>query len=182
MITLRLENCEAAQRRLRELGGDAVQQIEETSFGLRLVLDRSGLYDLLARIKTDAGLHFEYFIDVTAVDYKGYSQPPEDRFAVIYILLSPILGIRLQIECSLPESDPSIASVSDLFEGARWGEREVYDMYGIVFRGHADLRRILLPDDYQGFPLRKDYPLKGRGERASFPIYRATPGRAAGVD
>jgi NADH-quinone oxidoreductase subunit C len=82
--------------------------------------------------------------------------------------LNTVTGQRLIVRAFLNEPDLKIPSVVPLWEGANWMEREVFDMYGIEFTGHPDLRRILLPDEFVGFPLRKDYPLRGRGERHNF--------------
>lgn len=144
--------------------------------GMRMEIRAAAIFEFLRTIKEDSALRFEFFIDVTAVDYSTYSEPKPERFAVHYTVMSPFAGVRLQIGTYLPESHPQILSIAPIFTGANWCEREVYDMYGIRFAGHPDLKRILMPDDYEGYPLRKDYPLKGRGERASFPVYEATLG------
>ena len=135
---------------------------------------------LIRFLRDDPELGFTYFIDLFGVDYLKYPKAMPDRFAVIVTLLSPKLGIKIQVRSYVPGLEPRIASLVDVFEGANWTEREVWDLYGIEFLGHPNLNRIVLPDDYEGHPLRKDYPLRGRGERSSFPVYHATPteGRA----
>ncbi len=130
--------------------------------------------DLIRFLRDDPGLGFAMFIDLTAVDYLKYPIAQPERFAVITTLLSPKLGIRVQVKAFVADSDPRLPSIADLYDGANWTEREVWDLYGIEFLGHPDLKRILMPDDYEGHPLRKDYPLKGRGERGNFPVYHAT--------
>ena len=86
------------------------------------------------------------------------------------LLLNIATGERVIVKTFLNEPDLSVASVFPLWQGADWMEREVYDMYGITFVGHPDLRRILMPEEFTSFPLRKDYPLRGRGERHNFPV------------
>ena len=127
------------------------------------------ILEALGSLRGDPALRFEYLVDLTAVDYLGFPEPREGRFAVVYHLHSFLLEGRVRI-MAYPEGDPpSIASASPLWGNAEWLEREVYDLYGIRFENHPDLRRILMPDDYPGHPLRKDYPLRGRGERSAFP-------------
>jgi NADH-quinone oxidoreductase subunit C len=115
------------------------------------------------------------------VDYLKYPIAQAGRFGVITTLLSPSLGIRVQVKAFVPDGDPRLPSITDLYLGANWTEREVWDLYGIEFMGHPDLKRILMPDDYEGHPLRKDYPLRGRGERGNFPVYHATTQKPGGA-
>jgi NADH-quinone oxidoreductase subunit C/D len=108
---------------------------------------------------------FDHLTDICSVDY------PEDqqRFEVVYHLHSLTYHRRIRLKARLSEEDPTIASVTSIWKGAEFLEREVYDMMGISFAGHPDLRRILLPEDYaEGFPLRKDFPAEGRGWRSQF--------------
>ena len=77
---------------------------------------------------------------------------------------------RVRLYCGAPEEDPIVDSLVGVWAGANWFEREAYDLYGVRFKGHPDLRRILMPDEFTSFPLRKDYPLRGRGERHNFPV------------
>ncbi|HWP85005.1 MAG TPA: NADH-quinone oxidoreductase subunit C [Terriglobia bacterium] len=98
-----------------------------------------------------------FLSDVTAVD----RYPSEPRFEVIYHLLCHERKERLRLKCRLPGEDPQIESVSGVWRAANWYEREVFDMFGIRFTGHPDLRRILMPEDWEGHPLRKDYPVTG---------------------
>jgi NADH-quinone oxidoreductase subunit C/D len=120
----------------------------------------------LARFLHDApDASFNHLTDICSVDY------PEDRerFEVVYHLHSLSHGRRLRLKARVPEEDPTIASVTPVWKGAEFLEREVYDMMGIRFAGHPDLRRILLPEDYaEGYPLRKDFPTEGRGWRSQF--------------
>ncbi len=93
-----------------------------------------------------------------------------DRFGLIYLLASTVTNERLTLRVFLNEPDLNVPSAVPLWEGANWMEREVWDMFGIRFDGHPDLRRILLPEEFMAFPLRKDYPLQGRGERHNLPV------------
>ncbi|HEX2613448.1 MAG TPA: NADH-quinone oxidoreductase subunit C [Fibrobacteria bacterium] len=133
---------------------------------------------LLALLKNDAALGFTWFLDRCGVDYVKYPKAMPERFGVVTTLLSPTLGVKAQVRAFVG-ADASIPSVSDLFAGADWTEREIFDLYGVAFKGHPDMKRILMPDDYEGFPLRKDYPLRGRGERSAFPVYHAIPASQA---
>ena len=93
----------------------------------------------------------------------------KDRYGVWYVLVNTTTGVRLIVKTFANDPEPTLPSVFALWKGADWMEREVYDMYGVIFDGHPDLRRILLPDEFIAFPLRKDYPMRGRGERHNFP-------------
>ncbi len=124
-------------------------------------------------LKTEAG--FDMLAELTAVDYLHYPNA-RDRFGVIYGLANTTSGERLWVKAMLNDPDPTIASVYPLWKGADWLEREVFDMYGISFEGHPDLRRILMPEEFAAFPLRKDYPLRGRGERHNFPTVTRAEG------
>jgi NADH-quinone oxidoreductase subunit C len=134
-----------------------------------VTIDREKALETL-RIARDS-LAFDVLADVTAVDYSKLEGHPE-RFAVVWNLLSLSQEARLRVKAYLPEDDPTVASASSIWPAANWGEREVFDMFGIEFKGHPDLRRILMPDDYASFPLRKDYPLRGRGERDNFTVIK----------
>ena len=107
-------------------------------------------------LKTDPACQFICIIDVTAVDYPGREQ----RFDVVYHFLSPRLNQRIRVKCATDEVTP-VPSLIDLFRGADWFEREAYDLYGVLFTGHPDMRRILTDYGFEGHPLRKDFPLTG---------------------
>jgi len=147
---------------------------------------RGRIHEALAFLRNEAAARFEVLVDLCGVDYLRWptdwppgaraalpaivAAPPE-RFAVVYHLRSVSQLARLRVKTYLPESDPALATACDLWPAANWAEREVFDLYGISFTGHPNLKRILMPDDFTGHPLRKDYPLKGRGERDNFPRY-----------
>jgi NADH-quinone oxidoreductase subunit C len=131
----------------------------------RVVCAPEQVYGILEFLKNECG--FDMLVDVTAVDYLEY-RGARDRFGVVYALLATERGERWFVKTMLNEPDLTLPSVYPLWQGANWLEREVYDMFGIRFDGHPDLRRILLPEQFAAYPLRKDYPLRGRGERHNF--------------
>jgi NADH-quinone oxidoreductase subunit C len=93
-----------------------------------------------------------------------------DRFGLVYLLANTSENLRLTARVYVNEPDLNVRSVVSLWAAANWLEREVWDMFGIRFEGHPDLRRILMPEEFEAYPLRKDYPLQGRGERHNFPV------------
>lgn len=112
-----------------------------------------------ARALRDAG--FSVLIDLIPVDL----HPREPRFEITYLLLNPggsegMAASRLRLKVRIPGTDPRLPTVSEVWPAANWAEREAYDLFGLVFEGHPDLRRILMPDDWDGFPMRKDYPVQ----------------------
>ncbi len=122
-----------------------------------ITVKRDRIIDICHYLHEDPDIHMDYLSDLCGVDYKGRRL----RFEVVYNLYSLKYRHRIRVKALIPEDEPFIDSVVPVWSGANWHERETYDMYGIIFRGHPDLRRILLPEDWEGFPLRKDYPLKG---------------------
>jgi len=147
------------------------------------VVPREHASPILAFLRDDPDLRFDALTDVTAVDHLLLEVPEiPERFAVVYQLTSYFHGHRIQVKVPVPEDDPRLPSVMPLWRSAQWGERETHDMFGIEFEGNPDLRRLLMPENYPGFPLRKDYPLRGRGERDSFPQYRPGGGPAGEGD
>lgn len=133
----------------------------------RLHLQPEQVFPILKWLKEEAG--FDMLVDITAADYLNYPEA-KDRFGVIYCLLHTTTGERLVVKTFVNDPDPKLPTVYYLWRGADWMEREVYDMYGITFEGHPDLRRLLLPPEFESYPLRKDYPLRGKGERHNFPV------------
>ena len=139
----------------------------------RVVVPREEIYDLLAFLKGERG--FDFLSDITCVDYLNY-RDAADRFGLVYILVNTKNNERITIRTFVNEPDLVVPSVVPLWQGANWLEREVWDMFGITFDGHPDHRRILLPDEFAAFPVRKDYPLQGRGERHNFPVIQRSEG------
>lgn len=134
---------------------------------LRCVLPAARLAEILACLKHEGG--FDMLMEVTAVDYLEW-EGAVDRFGVVYVLLNTTTGERAVLKTFVNDPNPTLPSAYGLWRSADWLEREVFDMFGITFAGHPDLRRILTPDEFAAHPLRKDYPLKGRGERHNFPV------------
>jgi NADH-quinone oxidoreductase subunit C len=133
----------------------------------RLVVPSAKIYFVLEHLWRDHG--FDMLVELTAADYLEYPGA-KDRFGVVYILLNTVTGERVIVKTFVNPPEVELPSVVPLWRSADWMEREVYDMFGITFAGHPDLRRILMPDEFTAYPLRKDYPLKGRGERHNFPV------------
>ena len=118
-----------------------------------VTLDR--LYDVMLYLRDHGEFSFDYLVDLTALDYLG----DEERFVLVYQLYSYQTSRLIRVKARLPQ-DQTAPSVTSIWRTANWLEREVYDMFGIEFSGHPELRRILLPDDWRGYPLRKDYDIK----------------------
>jgi len=133
----------------------------------RVEVPPARLLKALTYLKNTRG--FDLLVDITCVDYLHY-RDAADRFGMTYLLANTGDADRVTIRVYLNEPDLTVSSVVSLWGGANWLEREVYDMFGITFDGHPDLRRILLPEEFAAHPLRKDYPLQGRGERHNFPV------------
>ncbi len=124
--------------------------------------DKEYFFDFVDYIK-DYG-EFDILLDITAVDYLEWTKEKKDRFEMVYHFLSLKYNIRIRVKYTLKKDEKGL-TLTSYYKNANWLEREVYDMYGIVFEGHPDMRRILMYDEFKGFPLRKDYPLKKRQPR-----------------
>ncbi|MCZ6486323.1 MAG: NADH-quinone oxidoreductase subunit C [Acidobacteria bacterium] len=123
-----------------------------------VIIAPSGLLEVARLLKEDPELEYNYLMDLTAVDY--WKRRP--RFEVVYHFLSLKHNFRIRVKVPVPEPDPKVDSLTSLWSAANWYEREVYDMFGIQFMGHPDLRRILMYPEFEGHPLRKDYPIEKR--------------------
>jgi NADH-quinone oxidoreductase subunit C len=143
-------------------------EIVESTFrdNRRIVVPAGRVFAALEYLRRNG---FDMLAELTAVDYLEF-EGATDRYGVVYILLNTASGERLVIKTFLNPPELELRSAYSLWRSADWLEREVFDMFGITFRDHPDLRRILMPDEFTAFPLRKDYPLKGRGERHNFPV------------
>jgi NADH-quinone oxidoreductase subunit C len=143
-----------------------------------LIVSPADLHAVMEFLKNDASTRYDFLSDVTAVDYLGYPTPQPGRFAVVYVLRSYEKDEMFIVKTYLDPSLPTDGIVEDpalyLDSVTEWTEREVFDMFGIRFRNHPDLRRILLWETYPAHPLRKDYPLRGRGEREDYRVIDRT--------
>ena len=137
---------------------DAIEKVVVDRGELTLHIKRERLFDVAKKLRDTDSLRFEMCLGVSGVHY------PEDKgreLHVVYPLLSLTHNRRIRLEVSVPETDPHIPSVVEIWAGNNWHERETWDMFGIIFDGHPGLTRILMPDDWPGHPQRKDYPLGG---------------------
>lgn len=146
-----------------------LEKSSEESSQLWIRVEPPQLTAVLSFLRDDPRTRFEQLVDLTCVDYLGLPGAT-DRYGVVYSLLSLSLGHRLWVKCFVNDPDPQVPSVTSLWKGANWMEREVYDMFGIRFAGHPDLRRILTWEGFGSYPLRKDYPLRGKGERENYEV------------
>lgn len=148
---------EALGRHVKDALGEAVLDVSLASHGdLAIIVEAARIRDVIGFLRDDPACRFVSFIDICGVDY------PErpSRFDVVYHLLSPEHNLRIRVKVATDERTP-VPSIIDLFPAANWFEREAYDMYGILFSGHPDLRRLLTDYGFEGHPLRKDFPLTG---------------------
>jgi len=138
----------------------AVEQVSYWVGDWTVIVAAARFAEVCAFLRDAPGCQFDYLSDLTAVDWPSR---PEKRFDVVACLYSTTLRQRVRVKVRLAETE-SVPSVTGVWPAANWLEREVYDMFGVMFAGHPDLRRILMPLDWQGHPQRKDYPLEGPGE------------------
>ena len=143
--------------KLREWDARAVTEVIEFRGETTVLVPREHLQRAAEYLASEPSLRFSYLSDITTVD----RFPLEPRFEVNYHLLSLDRRERLRLKVRLGGSDPVVHSVIPVWPTANWHERENFDLFGIRFEGHPDLRRILMPDDWEGYPLRKDYPVEG---------------------
>ena len=141
---------------VRERLADKVLDVTVAYGELTVLVVREAIVDVVQFLRDDADFRFVSFIDVSGADYPAR----EDRFDVVYHLLSPTKNLRIRVKVRTDEDTP-VPSVTSVFPGANWYEREVYDLYGVLFSGHPELRRILTDYGFEGHPLRKDFPLTG---------------------
>ncbi|GAB4410547.1 MAG: NADH-quinone oxidoreductase subunit C [Thermodesulfovibrionales bacterium] len=134
-----------------------VREIREFRGQVSVIVGKGRIRDIMSYLHETPDLHFDYLEDLCGVDYLGRKVP---RFEVVYHLYSMRHRHMIRIKAGVTEDDCNIDTVTDIWKGADWYERECYDMFGIRFNGHHDLRRILMPEDWEGHPLRKDYQLK----------------------
>ena len=136
-----------------------IKESKEENGELLINVELSSIYSTILFLKTNNKCKFKQLIDILAVDFPG----EEDRFKIYYLLLSHENNLRIKLVCPI-QIDVKVPSITQIYPSANWMEREVFDMYGIKFKNHPDLRRILTDYNFKGFPLRKDFPLTGFNE------------------
>jgi len=143
--------------------GDAVVETHDHRGDATAVVERDALLAVLAHCRDDVALAFDILMDLTAVDYLKFpGREDGPRFEVVYHLYSLAHNHRLRLKVRMDEDDPNVPSAVALWPIANWLEREVWDMFGVRFEGHPDLRRLLMYEEFVGHPLRKDYPITRR--------------------
>ncbi|TLD42723.1 MAG: NADH-ubiquinone oxidoreductase chain C [Candidatus Jettenia ecosi] len=135
---------------------------------LTLTIKKEFIVQVARFLKEDKELHFNFLSDLCGVD----RVEADGIFEVVYHLYSIDKNHRVRLKVPIPSNELSIPTVTDIWRTANWHERETYDMFGITFTGHPDLRKILTPEDFEGYPLRKDYPIDGRQPPALYGTYR----------
>lgn len=135
----------------------AIQGVKYDRDEMTIYVERSAIRETCAILKEDPACPFNFLSDVTCVDW----HPSEPRFEVIYHLLSIPKKERIRLKARLNGDSPVVESVTSVWPGANYFEREVFDLFGVRFSGHPYLRRIMMPEDWEGHPLRKDYPVEG---------------------
>jgi NADH-quinone oxidoreductase subunit C len=149
---------ETWSQRLREWNPAAISEIVEFRGELTVTVGQEYLREVAEHLRTDPSLAFDFLSDICAVD----RFPMEPRFELNYHLLSLANRQRLGMQVRVPGGvHPVVGTVTPVWPTANWHEREIFDLFGLRFEGHPDLRRILMPEDWEGYPLRKDYPVEG---------------------
>jgi len=146
-----------AVARLLAWNPQAVQGVKFDRDEMTIYADRSAIREACALLKEDPACSFNFLSDITCVDW----YPSEPRFEVIYHLLSIPNKERVRLKVKLDSASPTVESLTPVWPGANYFEREVFDLFGVRFTGHPYLRRIMMPEDWEGHPLRKDYPVEG---------------------
>jgi NADH-quinone oxidoreductase subunit C len=144
-------------QKLKEKFSSVEFEISDYRNELTIKFDKKYIVEICSFLKSDSELEFVWCSDVTAIDWAIR----KNRFTVVYNIFSMKHNFRLRLKCDVDESDCSIDSVSSVWKAANWQERETYDMYGIKFNNHPDLRRMYMPEEFEYYPLRKDFPLMG---------------------
>lgn len=158
--------------RIQQAFSSGITGLAEWRGDVAVTVSRDKLREVAQFLRDDAWMDFDYIVHVSSVDWPD----DEERFEVVWEFYSIRKRHRIRLKVRVPESDCVVDSLTDLWKGADFMEREVYDMMGIRFRNHPDLRRILMPDDYtEGYPLRKDFPLRGKGWRDTFEFLDEIP-------
>lgn len=159
-------------QRIQQTFSVGITGLAEWRGDVAVTVSRDKLHDVAQFLRNDPGMDFDYVVHVSSVDWPD----DEERFEVVWEFYSIRKRHRIRLKTRVSESDCVVDSLTDLWKGADFMEREVFDMMGIRFRNHPDLRRILMPDDYtEGYPLRKDFPLRGKGWRDTFDFLDGVP-------
>lgn len=143
---------------LKEAFGAAIMEIHSYVGNETAVVAREKIVEVILFLRDTSGLEFNFMMDLAGADYPERSE----RFEIIYHLYSLRHKKRIRIKTRCPETDPVVPSIASLYKAANWFEREAYDMFGICFSGHPNLKRILMFEEFEGWPLRKDYPINKR--------------------
>ena len=159
-------------QRIQQTFSVGITGLAEWRGDVAVTVSRDKLREVAHFLRNDPGMDFDYIVHVSSVDWPD----DEERFEVVWEFYSIRKRHRIRLKTRVPESDCVVDSLTELWKGADFMEREVFDMMGIRFRNHPDLRRILMPDDYtEGYPLRKDFPLRGKGWRDTFDFLDEVP-------
>jgi NADH-quinone oxidoreductase subunit C len=153
--------------------GSALVRLEQGLGELTLVVRPAGLAESMTALRDTPDLRFSQLIDLCGMDYSGYqsASQPDARYAVIMQLMSVVHNVRVRVRVFCPDDDlPIVPTVTAVWPSANWFEREAFDLFGIVFEGHPDLRRILTDYGFVGHPFRKDFPLSGNVEMRYDPV------------
>ena len=151
--------------KLKSQFADAILEASEFRGELTVVVSKERIVDICRFLKEDPQLQFDFLADVFGIDM----YTPTKRFGVIYNLYSLKNKYRIRLKVFTEEEDPKIPTMTGVYGTANWHEREVFDMFGIIFEGHPDLRRVYMPEDFEHYPLRKDFPLMGIPGSLSLP-------------
>jgi NADH-quinone oxidoreductase subunit C len=161
------QKLDSLQAALEAALGDALKTLVRDRGEITITVPAARYLEAMRTLRDHPSLQFAQLVDLCGLDYSDWKNAPHDgpRFAVVSHLLSPTLNHRLRVRVFAPDDDlPIVASVNDVWNSANWFEREAFDLYGIVFEGHADLRRILTDYGFIGHPMRKDFPVMGHVE------------------
>jgi NADH-quinone oxidoreductase subunit C len=161
---------EEEQKYIEKIAGqfsNSFLRSEEFRGDLTLHVRKNEIIEVMRSLKESEDTAFDFLVDITVVDYLKLGG--DERYSVVYHLYSHTYFRRLRVKAWVPEDDLNVQSMVSVWKTANWMEREAAELFGITFTGHPDPRNLLLPEDFPGFPLRKDYPLEGEGYRSDFP-------------
>lgn len=157
-------------KKIEEKFPDAVLDVKTYKDELTLYIEKESICKVAKYLRDNKELAFDFLSDLCGVDKTRIGN--SNSFEVVYHLYSLKRNHRVRLKVEIPASKPTISTVTGVWKTANWHEREAYDMFGIVFEGHPSLERILTPDGFEGHPLRKDYPLRGRQPESLRKVYR----------